>query len=102
MYIQLENEKRNDLEGLKKILQEKDPTIQSLLADVDEIKYQLEDMVTRIEFVNVERDVIDVQQYSRRNNVEISGLPEEITDLKNTAINIGSAVGVHIYIVYEY
>ena len=62
----------------------KDDIITSLKTDVDQIKNQLEGMVTRSEFVNVERDVIEVQQYSRRNNVEISGLPENLTNPQNS------------------
>ena len=53
-------------------------------------------MVTRSEFFNVERDVIEVQQYSCRNNVEISGLPENLTNLQSSIIKIGSAVGIKI------
>ena len=62
----------------------KDDIITSLKTDVDQIKNQLEGMVTRSEFVDVERDVIEVQQYSRRNNVEISGLPENLTNPQNS------------------
>ena len=53
-------------------------------------------MVTRSEFVNVERDVIEVQQYSCRKNVEISGLSEKLTNLQNSIINICSAIGIKI------
>ena len=34
--------------------------------------------------------------YSRRNNVEISGLPEMLTNLQSSIIKIGSAVGIKI------
>lgn len=99
LYIQVENKNsdlRNEIEVLKKHLQEKDNIIQSLRDDVDKIKNKISNTVTRDELESVERDVIDVQQYNRRNNVEISGLPEELTDLQDTVINIGKAIGVQI------
>ena len=75
----MENENRilkNEIEELKKDLQEKD-VIQLLKTDIGKIKYQIENMDTREEFISVELDVIDVQQYTR-NNIEISGLPGKI------------------------
>ena len=53
-------------------------------------------MVTRSEFFNVERDVIEVQQHSRRNNVEISGLPENLTNFQSSIIKLVQLVGIKI------
>ena len=48
---------------------------------------------------DLERDIIDLQQYTRRNNVEICGIPNEIGqhDLEGAVIKIGDAIGVEIY-----
>ena len=52
----------------------------------------------RTDLTAVERELIDLQQYVRRNNVEICNLPESIKDddLESTVIDIGKAVDIDI------
>ena len=111
--IKVENENRalqEEIKQLKVDLKAKDEKIQSLTADLENVKKQLEEApkVTTVdvasecykseEFISMERDVIDLQQYIRRNNVEVCNLPESIgdDDLEDTIINIGKAVDIEI------
>ena len=88
LFIQVKNNNREllkEIEILKKNLIEKDQIIESMKNDINNIKDEISDFVTHNEFVFVERDVIDLQQYVRRNNVEISGIPEEVSDIQGKA-----------------
>ena len=66
---------RNEISSLKKEIDEKDKLLHE-----------------------VEKDVIDVQQYIRRNNVEICGIPDEVDDnnLENKVIEIAKIIDVNI------
>ena len=46
----------------------------------------------------LENEVIDLQQYIRRNNVEICGIPEDVSqnDLEKTVLKIAESIGVYI------
>lgn len=50
------------------------------------------------EMHGIEEDVINLQQYIRRNNVEIHGIPDDIedADLEDKVIEIGETIGVHL------
>ena len=66
---------KNEIENLKKDLKSKSETL-----------------------VEVERDVIDLQQYIRRNNVEICGIPETVDskNLERTVMKIADIIGVKV------
>ena len=51
-------------------------------------------MVPREDFVKFE--VIDLQQYQWRNNIEIIGIPESVFDLEESIIDLASAVDLKI------
>ena len=64
--------------------------------ELDSVKKELKQKSD--DLVEVERDVIDLQQYIRRNNVELCGIPENIDDrnLEKTVIKVAEAIGVQI------
>ena len=69
---------------------------------IDELQESImktqEDKADHMAFCEVERDTAELQQYTRRNNIEISGLPETIEDksLEDTVIKIAKAVDISI------
>ena len=48
--------------------------------------------------INLEKNQVKGEQYSRRNNVELSGIPNSICDegLENTVINICKESGIDV------
>ena len=48
--------------------------------------------------ISVEKDVVDLQQYIRRNNIEVVGIPSNIVDkdLERTVIDIADSIDVKI------
>ena len=97
--IQMQNENQNlrsEILDLKDIISEQKVTIERLKSDLKEAQEKISNMVPMKEFVEVERDVIDLQQYHRRNNIEISGLPESITNIEESVIRIASAVNLSV------
>ena len=72
----------------------------------NEIKNNLSTKVKNLEvsaldtdrIVDLERKLADSQLYQRRNNIEISGIPESITQdkLEKTVVNIANAINVDI------
>ena len=50
------------------------------------------------QLVQIEKDVIDMQQYIRRNNIEIHGIPDTVEqkDLEKKVIEVCSALNVHV------
>ena len=67
--------------------------LQSDIAIVKNVNHKLEDKI-----VYLEKNQAKGEQYSRRNNVEISGIPNTIpdNDLENTVISICRDTGVEI------
>ena len=67
----------------------------NLRYEIDELKTQLEETWEATEAL--ERDLGQFQQYNRRQNVEISGLPESIpnAELENVIISILRRIGVY-------
>ena len=78
--------------------------VSSLQQTVDKQKKEFESArkelskssVKKSEFIEVERDVVDLQQYIRRNNIEISGIPNSVEKLEEKVISIGKAVNINI------
>ena len=65
----------------------------------NELKIVKEELATKSKkLVDVERDVIDLQQYIRRNNLEICGIPDSIgqAKLEETVIKIAESIDVVI------
>ena len=48
--------------------------------------------------INLEKNLVEVEQYSRSNNVELSGIPNSICDedLENTVITICKESGIDV------
>ena len=84
---------KEELVVVKEDLSKKSQEIKILNKKVEDLKY---DKVNYPEFDELERDIAEVQQYIRRNNVEICNIPENIVDLEKSVINIGRAVGLNI------
>ena len=68
----------------------------SLKAELESVKSKLNEKSD--DLVEVERDVVDLQQYIRRNNIEISGIPDSISikNLEKTVIDIADIIGVRV------
>lgn len=69
---------------------------QELNDEITNLKNELKEKNDLI--VQIEKDVIDLQQYIRRNNVEIHGIPDNVEqkDLEKKVIEVCSALNVHI------
>ena len=80
---------------MKEDLIEKTRIIDELQESINKTQ---EDKADHMAFCEVERDTAELQQYTRRNNIEISGLPETIEDksLEDTVIKIAKAVDIPI------
>ena len=67
-----------------------------LKSEVLELKSQLKDKSELL--ISIEKDVIDVQQYIRRNNVEICGIPNSVSDkdLEAKVIDLAASIDVSI------
>lgn len=99
--IQIQNENlmlRNEISELRNNLEQKNKEIRSIKSDLDIFKAKLGSMVSSSELVKVERDLSEAQQYIRRNNVEICGIPESVEDqdLENCIIKLADAVDLKI------
>lgn len=98
-----------ELNQLKKYFQEvseqnKNEIIKQLTLENEQLKSDIVDLKhkdqEKSKLVNqLEKDVVDLQQYIRRNNIEIWGIPENIQQnkLESTVIKIANAIGVEIY-----
>lgn len=60
------------------------------------MKKALQQKVHLLEFTEVIRDVIDLQQCIRRNNIEICGTPGSVTKLEKCVLYIAKAVGIKL------
>lgn len=67
-----------------------------LRAEIEDLKEELQEKSSLI--TDLEKDVVDVQQYIRRNNIEICGIPDNIPDneLEEKVIDIATALDVKI------
>ena len=86
---------KTEISVMKEDLTEKARIIDDLQESINKTQ---EDKADHMAFCEVERDTAELQQYTRRNNIEISGLPETIEDksLEDTVIKIAKAVDIHI------
>ena len=82
---------------------QKDEIIEYLKKENDELRSEINVLKDKIkskedDLIAVEKDVIDMQQYVRRNNIEFCGIPNSVehNDLENTVINIAEAINVKI------
>ena len=81
----------------------KDEIISQLREENINLKNELEKVKTELkkkgdDLIEVERDVIDLQQYVRRNNVEICGIPDSVENknLEKTVVKIAEIIGVDV------
>ena len=79
-----------------KIDKTKDQIINELRSENDSLKSKIKDQNNRI--ILLEKDILSVQQYVRRNNIEICGIPDEVSndDLQQKVIDIASVINVKI------
>ena len=84
---------KEELRSAKVDLDKQSKEISILREEMVDIKY---DKVNYPEFDELERDIAEVQQYIRRNNIEICNIPEDIKDLEQSIIKIGRAVDIMI------
>jgi len=70
-----------------------------LKADILELKDKVKEKSDLI--IAMEKDIIDVQQYIRRNNLEICGIPDSVAnkDLEKKVIDLAAAIDVKIQIL---
>ena len=78
------------------IINVKDVIIKNLLDDNKKLRESNDKLKTKI--INLESDLNDLNQYGRRNNLEISGIPEDvkIDDLEKKAVEILNAIDIKI------
>ena len=96
---QLQNENQclwGEIIELKKELDTKSGKIDQIESELEHVKKTLQHKVHLSEFTEVERDVIDLQQYIRRNNIEICGIPESVTKLEKCVLDIVKAVDIKL------
>ena len=84
-----------ELKAVKEELTVKSNLIAELQEEIESLK---DNQVGRRGHEDLERDIAEVQQYVRRNNIEICGIPDEITTdkLEDTVISIAKAANVVI------
>ena len=93
----IESKLSNSIDGLKdEIINLKEIIIKKLQDDNTRLSNKVAFLEDKIMKLEIESNQID--QYSRRNNVEISGVPEEVSnaDLEGTVISIFNAIDVDI------
>ena len=67
-----------------------------LRVEVDTLKHNLKEKNQLL--IDMEKDIIDVQEYIRRNNIEIVGIPSTISDkdLEKRVVEIAAEIDVKI------
>lgn len=87
----------------KQLLKHKDEIIDTLREENINLKKEISSLKSEIDakdkiIYEIEKDVIDVQQYIRRNNIEICGIPNEVDDnkLEDKVIEIAKIIDVTI------
>ena len=94
--IQTENKAlKKEISDLKSELELKSGLIDELRQELDILA---ESKTDDDQFVEVERDTAELQQYIRRNNIEIAGIPDSVkqNNLEEQVIKIAKAVNVEI------
>ena len=78
------------------IINLKDVIIKNLLDENSKLKSKITTLEKRVEKLEMENNQLD--QYGRRNNLEISGIPDEIdgTSLEKTSIEILKSINVDV------
>jgi len=95
--IKIQNENlamKEEIDNLKDELSTKSLVIDDLKSKLEEIGNYSDSR----ELIEIERDNSELQQYIRRNNIEIAGIPDSIklNELESKVIEIGKAVNVKI------
>ena len=87
----------------EKLLIQKDEIINKLKDENSVLKGELNELKEKFdkkckEIQVIEKDVIDLQQYERRNNVEIFGIPNSVVDdkLEDKVIEMAEIIDVKI------
>lgn len=96
--IQLQNENlslKTEVDNLKQELSTKSEVIECLQTKLDRVANSKADLN---DIIKLEREKNEMQQYIRRNNVEIVGIPDSVKqcDLESKVIEIGKAVNIEI------
>ena len=94
--IQTENKAlKKEISDLKSELEMKSGLIDELRQELDILA---ESKTDDDQFVDVERDTAELQQYIRRNNIEIAGIPDSVkqNNLEEKVIEIAKAVNIEI------
>jgi len=94
--IRFQNENatlKNELQLVKDELESKSDEITSLHKEISNLKL---DKVDKPDHDDLERDIAELQQYFRRNNIEICGIPDEVVNLEDAVIKIANAVDINI------
>ena len=86
---------KKEIEDLKDDIKLKSELIEQLRKDLDYVACCKTD---KDEFVEVKRDTGELQQYIRRNNIEIAGIPDSVgqNELEKKVIEIAKAVDIDI------
>ena len=106
---------KNEIEAMKLYLtdlinKQRDNIINELKAEINSLRKENKSLKTELSSIrsslksqeeiiyNLEKDLINHQQYSRRNNIEIVGIPEEVTQeqLENKVIEIAKCANIKI------
>ena len=81
----------------------KDTVIKNLLEENQRLRKRVEDLEEKTDrcnedFVEMERHSYDLEQYTRRNNLEISGVPNDVkdSDLEQKCIDILDIVNINV------
>ena len=86
---------KKEISDLKSELEMKSGLIDELRQELDILA---ESKTDDDQFVEVERDTAELQQYIRRNNIEIAGIPDSVkqNNLEEKVIEIAKAVNIEI------
>ena len=96
--VQLQKENhllKEEVESINRTLVTKAEEITALKDDIIHLKVS---SVPKKEYHDLERDVGELQQYIRRNNIEICGIPDDVDNstLEDTVIKIAKAVDIRL------
>ena len=87
----------------EEIAKQKEDIIEHLLKENQGLKSEIQLLKEELssksdELCEIERDVIDLQQYIRRNNIEICGIPDDINDkdLEKKVLEIADIIGIKV------
>ena len=96
-FIKLTEQYEHISENLKKVIVDN----KKLNDEALELKKEIWDLWDKIYYI--EKDLAQHQQYSRRQNIEISGIPDYVTDdqLETTVIRILRRIGIDFLESYE-